>query len=94
MKKKAISITVFVLLLVGLFFGLRKTVHAQTPTVNITLTLSREETQYLINLLADRPYKESAGLINSIITQASIKPKVDTAFKMGTGATPQPKKKK
>lgn len=92
MKKKAISITVFIMLMVGLFIGLHKTVHAQAPkSDNITLVLNREDVQYIINILADKPFKESAGLINSIITQASVHPQKDTTVK-AVDAVPKKKK--
>lgn len=40
-----------------------------------TVQLTDQEIQYVVNVLAERPYKESAQLITKIVRQVSEAPK-------------------
>jgi len=70
MKKITIYSIAFIIAVGAGFFFLKKTVaQSSQQQEKITLHLTSEEVNYILNSLADKPYKETASLINTIIGQ-------------------------
>lgn len=65
---KKIIITVLILIS---FTGISQTVQAPKQDKKVTLTLTVAEVDVILQSLENLPYKQAAGVINSIYAQAS-----------------------